>query len=477
MSDAVDELTRTPGRLPRILHIGNVANNAYLNARLLNTLGIDSDVLCYGNYHFMASPEWEELDDLRTPIADPDRPDWPASSDARFERPRWFAQGPFHLGARYLMARRSGSRARAAVLWQLLEARRALTSSTRLAAVRRLRTQRPQASSGAAPAATDTAEAISAYQQMRAWSVAAMGSLAACYDVVHAYGAEAILPFSAGVHPYVAWEHGTLRQFPFDPGVQGPLIAQAYQHADAVVITNADTRASAERLGITRYRFIPHPINEQRPSAADWQRTRQELLAELSSDFIVFHPSRQHWTAERDPSFEKGNDCLIHGLAEFFRDRPGAAAVFVDWGASVAASRELLRERGIAARVKWIPPQTGMSLARLMLATDVTADQFYLGAFGSTMPRALSLERPVLIYLDEAAHAWCFDQQPPVMNAREPDEIATVLRRAYDDPVARQQLAAQGREWYGRYHSNDVMGDALTALYRDVLQVTAGRSH
>ena len=47
-----------PERGPlRVLHIGNVANNAYLNAKLLASAGVESDVLSYAHYHIMGSPE------------------------------------------------------------------------------------------------------------------------------------------------------------------------------------------------------------------------------------------------------------------------------------------------------------------------------------------------------------------------------------------------------------------------------------
>src|SRR4029453_14052227 len=115
------------------------------------------------------------------------------------------------------------------------------------------------------------------------------------------------------------------------------------------------------------------------------------LRAELRADFLIFHPSRQHWSDERHPHFEKGNDFLIHALATFCRARPAAAAVFVEWGAALAESRNLIAQLGLADRVLWIPPQPGPSLARHMMACDVMADQFFLGAFGSTTPRAMSL--------------------------------------------------------------------------------------
>jgi hypothetical protein len=45
-----------------VLHVGNVANNGYLNAKLLNDAGCDCDVLAYAHYHTMGCPEWEESD-------------------------------------------------------------------------------------------------------------------------------------------------------------------------------------------------------------------------------------------------------------------------------------------------------------------------------------------------------------------------------------------------------------------------------
>ena len=63
------------GRAPTALHIGNIANAAYLNARMLNEAGIDCDVLCYAYYHIMGCPDWESA--VFDPNGvDPDRPLW-----------------------------------------------------------------------------------------------------------------------------------------------------------------------------------------------------------------------------------------------------------------------------------------------------------------------------------------------------------------------------------------------------------------
>ena len=41
------------GRKLRVLHIGNIANNGYLVAKLLRRAGIEADVLSYDYYHVM----------------------------------------------------------------------------------------------------------------------------------------------------------------------------------------------------------------------------------------------------------------------------------------------------------------------------------------------------------------------------------------------------------------------------------------
>lgn len=105
------------GRSPRVLHIGNIANNAYNNAKIMNAAGLDCDVLCFNYYHVMGTPEWDDADLWTTP-EDQFNPDW--RQVVRFARPRWFAQGDLHTCLRYLIARRRGDTFAASRLWYRL---------------------------------------------------------------------------------------------------------------------------------------------------------------------------------------------------------------------------------------------------------------------------------------------------------------------------------------------------------------------
>lgn len=106
-------------RLPRILHIGNIANNAYNNAKLLIESGFQCEVICYDYYHIMGCPEWEDADFENT-LKDDFFPNWREVDLKGFTRPKWFVQGPAALCLAYLHAKNSGNMRRASRLWRVL---------------------------------------------------------------------------------------------------------------------------------------------------------------------------------------------------------------------------------------------------------------------------------------------------------------------------------------------------------------------
>jgi glycosyltransferase involved in cell wall biosynthesis len=122
----LEEFRARYGRAPRILHIGNIANNAYNNAKLLNEAGLDCDVISYDYYHIMGCPEWEDAD-INGVIEDSFRPDWTKVDLGGFVRPPWFAQGPLEWCIRYLLARRADKDSQGKMWRALLLASRCAT--------------------------------------------------------------------------------------------------------------------------------------------------------------------------------------------------------------------------------------------------------------------------------------------------------------------------------------------------------------
>jgi glycosyltransferase involved in cell wall biosynthesis len=79
------------GRPLRVLHVGNIANNAYLNAKFLRNIGVDAHVLSQDYFHVMACPEWEEIE-ITEPYGNDNAPSFSPIDVKTYRRPRWFIQ-------------------------------------------------------------------------------------------------------------------------------------------------------------------------------------------------------------------------------------------------------------------------------------------------------------------------------------------------------------------------------------------------
>jgi len=506
------------GRPLRVLHYGNIANNGYLNAKALRALGVHADVLSHDYYHIMGCPEWEDAE-VSGPWGDDFAPRWKGVA-TDFVLPPWFFRGPLdHClesaiaqfdvhdaipasnrpvsfaesvegklrspGAAAFFAshpkifailryvRRSLQRAGTTVRKPFSSwVRHGAGFQLQLSEAEKRQAQANEIVSELSRMFPDRIGQADGVDVLRHTSLATkLRRLFDHYDIVHAYATNPIQVWLSGKRPYVAYEHGTIRQLPFEKTADGLCLAGAYRQADVTVITNCDNKLAAERLELDPFVFVPHPVNEEFLASTTASETlRRKLQDEQAASFVLLHPSRQHWSEQRDPSLEKGNDILIRGFARVVKEvDPQMLLVMVDWGQMVDESKALLRELGCADRVLWIPPQPHRSFARWINASDAIADQFYLGAFGSLTPKAMACGKPVLLNLNEEMHEWCFERQPPVLNTKTPDDVFDALRRISTNPDECFRIGAESKAWYEAEHSMDVVAHRLTGVYERAL--------
>jgi len=420
----------------RILHLGNVAQNGYLNAKFQRRLGLLADVAC-DERDALAQPEWEEA---RVPSDMGALDIWPVGlSVDGWQRPEW-----------------------------VLPVRR-VRRGRRLAYAAALRASRPRIAEMQRRLALSERDAQEAFRRMwlEAQLLGRMGPLLSRYDIVQAYGGNAFLPLVAAPgRPYVAFEHGTLRELPWEDSPFGRLTALGFRRAAVTVITNADVLESARRLGLEDVVFIPHPIDEEKysPGESEW-RTR---LHREGFSLMLLAPARQDWR-------EKGNDVLLRGAASVLREQAHAVLYVGDWGVDLERSRALARELGIADRVRWLPPVPKVELIDLYRAADVVLDQFVLGTFGGTAPEALACAKPVVMAFDPALHAWCFPEQPPIVAAATTEDVAAALCRLATAPAERVRLGEEGRAWVVRNHNWRLVAERHREIYERVQAASASR--
>jgi hypothetical protein len=467
------DFERTQGRPLRVLHIGNLANNAFKNSLALRACGVECDVMCNDYYHAMASPEWECADFLLSDV-NMASPDWRKHDLGGYQRPRWFAQGAYGTCLDYLIAKNE-ERPEADCLWEVMEAEtrsggKEITYMPATTPIDALSAQLiAQRLSGqhhrlGLQGALDADRLFAVYQSIF-YDKTRLDRLFKHYDVVVGYALGGLYPLVSGEVPYIAYEHGTIRELPFTQTPAGDLCALIYRAASNVAITNCDNIVAAKRLGLQDFRFVPHAILE------DWNAvTVSDLRATLSDhkayDFLLFHPARQHWTAAKSTNWEKGNDLLIRGFAAFVKTaRPKARLIMVEWGETVEASQALVADLGIAHNVLWVQPMSVRRVGMYVSASDALADQFIIGAWGALMPIGLMLGKPSLIYVNEDVHRWCFAELPPVLNCRTEEDIRDALQKLIE-PQTADGISRRSREWYDKYHSMAVVGERMLDAIR-----------
>ena len=109
------------GRPLRVLNLGNIANNAFQNSKIMRRAGIDADCVAYDYYHVMGTAEWEDAD-FRGSIGDQFHPDWWRVKFNKYSRPKWFIQGPKEQCLSYIHSLyRNGENSKESIkLWKSL---------------------------------------------------------------------------------------------------------------------------------------------------------------------------------------------------------------------------------------------------------------------------------------------------------------------------------------------------------------------
>jgi glycosyltransferase involved in cell wall biosynthesis len=439
----------------RVLHVGNIANNAYLNAKLLRRAGVEADALC-DEWHIFCQPEWEDADfdgafETQEELAGYAAaagwtpPDWVLrfrTWDPDFTQESWLKERLLVLRDLPGLLRR---RQQLGPLYASL--RPALGHDLRMYDL----------------------IMVSVWRRRLERQFGSLRALFARYDVVQLYGTHpALVPLGVGRTPPVAFEHGTMREIPFEDSWRGRLLALGYRQSAKVIITNPDVVHQGRLLGLDEDRcvFIPHPLDETKYTPGS-SGLRVELEQE-GFDFVVLCPSRHDWHI-------KGIDRLLRAFAPFVRSqRPNAVLLLSDWGQEVERSRALVRELGIEGNVRWTHPLPKVRLIDAYRGADVVCDQFLIGTFGAVAPEAMACGRPVVMAFDPALHAWCFPVLPPIVDARSVEQVAAELGRLAADDEARRALGQAGREWVERHHGWRIVVDRQIGIYEELVKDLRG---
>ena len=486
----------------KVLLVGNVANNSYNNAKLLRRKGIEADVLCYDYTHVMGQPEWEDAEFEGQ--VDEFNPDWKKVDLNGFKRPSWFIQTSILRTIRQNDKSKEKIRKTSFVLYLILKIEQVgRRANTEIEKYRKRNEPSFKIGLGLYSgwkkvirmifqflkkhctvfylSKTDKTIIKTLCQEFQDAFEKRQDQLIfediypyivheeffqayfKKYDIIHACATDPIYPMlvSPG-KPYVTFEHGTMRDIPFEDSARGRLLSLAYRKARKVIITNSDVLSSAKKLKVDNYVFIPHPIDE-----TQYYPRKTPLFDELRNkynvDLVIFCPVRHDWEV-------KGTDIHIRAFARYIKNTGRKVLLMLAaWGNEVTRSKALIQELGIEKNVAWFSTLSKMKLIKHINASDVILDQLVYPCLSGIAPGGMACAKPVIAAFKHETCQWCFDEPPPVLSAFTEEEVLAHLERLLEDKELRKKIGRKSREWMLKYHGWELVADRLIKVYREAL--------
>ena len=180
--------------------------------------------------------------------------------------------------------------------------------------------------------------------------------------------------------------------------------------------------------------------------------------------FIIFHPSRiilQQNKAFIDSGQWKGNDNLFKGFA-LFKDRHkvnDACIAMPDriYSFDIDKARAIIKDLGIEENIAWLKPPTPEGFPRKELmnfysVSDIVADEFATGWFGSIVIEGMACSKPVFSYVDENVMKQLYPWHP-IVSVKEPEAIAEKIAEFYFDRQKIKDVGDISRKWATEFHS------------------------
>lgn len=522
-------------RAPRILHIGNIANNAYKNVKFLNSFGFDCDVICYDYYHIMAYPEWEEVS-FDTFIEDQFKPDLTKINLGNYVRPSWFAQGPLKLCIEYLVSKRSDEK-EASKYWELLKSHnRSAPYNKRMVKDRNFFTRSTVwtrflnflfaenlvdrlyvaffVGKGSLYIKNDLMRKITigfliiflfpirfflnlfkyfkkkeaipeldinhfkkyfkdvfpervdqmsdadfqgySQEMLMLWK-----KLLSQYDIVQAYATDPIIPLLCNHENYVAYEHGTLRDFTLGNSNICRLTSLAYNNAKHVFITNGDCLEYAKKIHVKKYSPMIHPIDDELINKLESKYV--ELHQQYSVKYLFLCTLRHDWAI-------KGTDMYIRALPKI-QEKLGNnfKVLMTKWGKQIEESMELSRQLNCEHLIEWIEPLPRKKLVEYKKSVDIVFDQLALPHFGATAPEAIACGVPVIMSYNPESTKWIIPEAAPILSAHNVDDIVICIEKAIDTNW-KTTYQKEAKNWFEKYHNSSIVIDKHIEVYKKILQ-------
>lgn len=225
------------------------------------------------------------------------------------------------------------------------------------------------------------------------------------------------------------------------------LLRQSYKHS--LWIMGHDPAYDTYINGTT-LKFIVMPTIVRQRLPRDKRRDRlSSLLNRLGlsvpkAERIGFVPSRIDF-------FWKGTDRLLRALSRT-SGKQKLHFIMSGWGADYQKAKEM----ALANQVTFLPCTFSKPiLYDFYRSVDFVADQFVMGTYGMAAIEAMSCGTPVIMWIDEEASREKGLEPPPVLNAKEEEDIVKILTGILSGQIDLEDQGRMAHDWVKRIHGEE----------------------
>lgn len=275
------------------------------------------------------------------------------------------------------------------------------------------------------------------------------------YDIVQSSTEFPIFSLFSG-KSYVAFATGSdIIELAHKNTIKGILLRLAYKKAKVVIFPGPYMYDSVKKLKLKNSIFIPFPW--------DYSKFFPIKKNEVENQyFTIFHPTNHIWRQKR-------NDIFLKAFKKFASQHKNVKLILVKRGPDFEKSLEILDKEVSKDQIVVFQSTIPQSdLNNFYNKADVVVDQFNVGTTGLIGQEAMASGKPLIQYVDEELYKKFYQEAPPILDARNENQVYTRLCELYNDQNLGKKIGLQSRDWLIKHHNPKLLLKKYLFVYQAI---------
>lgn len=291
------------------------------------------------------------------------------------------------------------------------------------------------------------------------------------FDVVVYYGPWNAIVSMYNLKPsYISLEHGTLRDFVWTDYAWAKESREGYRNSNLILITNSDCYDKAIELRGDKTKVIKtsHPKSDY--DFVGLRDLRKKNINEGKLRNVILVPSRHAYPKNID--IGKGNLDILNCVVQCKSKNLDLKFLFVEWGDEVQKTKNLIKDLGIESYIEWIPLHSRAALKRLKVEILAVIDQVKIPAYGGITEDCLGLGVPVITAHSGELDNIYYGSEAPVLGANTAAELVKQISRLTEpaSKIMLNEIFIKSTQWYDQVLSSEIVAKQRFDTYARYLE-------